>query len=276
MDKKNDERFVFGSDNRDEPVNIGEPERSRLDSLNLKVTLIAVIMPCLIGIVMIFGYVDMNRRMAAFKDTGSKEVRSASKDMERMVSSLQVKNARLEKLLGEELGGIKTRIRTLEKKVGKAQKDVDFIVATRLTKKQTETRLGALTGRLDKNDKALALAQSDVDEAIDRTRKLEKKSAADAKGITRLKADLAAARKELTQLSGSLPSLAELDKRLKKERILLQVRIDEVRTALGARMDALERESHATPAPAAPAAPPADTPPPASPAGTISEQEIGG
>jgi len=273
MDKKNDGRFVFGADNRDEPVAYGDHERSRLDSLSLKVTLIAVIMPCLIGIVMVFGYIDMNRRVAAFKDTGSKEVRSASKDMERMVSSLQIKNARMEKLLDEELGVIKTRLGVLEKKVGKAQKDVDFIVATRLTKKQTEARLGKLDTRLGKNDKALALLQSDVDETIDRTRQLEKKTTADAKGLTRLKADLAAARKELKDLAGSLPTLSELDKRLKKERILLQVRIDEVRTSLGMRMDTIEKANQSTPAPAAP---PAQTAPPASPAGTISEQEIGG
>jgi len=275
MDKKNDGRFVFGADNRDEPVAYGDHERSRLDSLSLKVTLIAVIMPCLMGIVMIFGYIDMNRRVAVFKDTGSKEVRSASKDMERMVSSLQVKNARMEKFLNDELGIIKTRLSALEKKIGKAQKDVDFIVATRLTKKQVEARFGKLDTRLGKNDKALALIQSDVDDTIDRNRQLKKKITASTKGLTRLKADIAAARKEMIDLAGAMPTLPEIDKRLKKERILLKVRIDEVRASLGMRLDTLEKENHGISIPA-PASPPAQTPPPASQPGTISEQEIGG
>lgn len=269
MDKKNDDRFVFGADDREEPTAYGEHGRSRLDSLQLKVTLMAIIMPCLMGLVMVFGYIDMNRRVAAFKDTGSQEVRSASKDMERMVSALQVKNARMEKLLADELGGITSRLSALEKRISKAQKDVDFIVATRITKKQAASRLGALDTRMAKNDKALALIQSDVDETIDRTRQLEKKSASGTQSLNRLKGELAAARKEVSALSRSLPSLAVLDKRLKKERILLQVRIDEVRATLGMRLDKLEKEPREVPAPA-------PQTPPASPVGPITEQELGG
>lgn len=269
MDKKDDGRFVFGADDKHEPVTYGEGERSRLDSLSLKVTLIAIIMPCLIGIVMIFGYIDMNRRVASFKDTGSLEVRNASKDMERMVSSLQVKNARLEKLLAEEIGGIKTRLSTLETKISKARKDVDFITATRLTKKQATARLGTLQTRLDKNDKALALLQSDGAETIDRTRNLEKKTAEGSRSLIRLKADLAAAQKEVSALSKSIPSSKEIDAQLRKERILMQVRIDEVRASLGQRIDQMEKKDQGTsaPAPAAPAA---------SQAGPITEQELGG
>ncbi|WP_300666840.1 hypothetical protein [Desulfoluna sp.] len=268
MDRKDDGRFVFGADDKNEPEALGEQSRSRLDNLNLKVTLIAVIMPCLIGIVMIFGYIDMNRRVATFKNTGSEEVRTASKEMERMVSSLQVKNARMEKLLTQEFGEIKTRLNTLEKKVGKAQKDINFIVATRLTKKQTEAHLGKFQSQQNKNNKALVLIQADTADAIDRTRALETKSTADAEALNRLKRDLATAKKEVSSLSRSMPSLSEIDKRMKKERILMQVRIDEVRATLGMRIDKIaeDRDSTTVPVP-----PPSLAPQP----GAISEQNIG-
>jgi predicted nucleic acid-binding Zn-ribbon protein len=268
MDKNEDGRFVFGADDKTEPVAYGDGTRSRLDSLSLKVTLIAIIMPCLIGIVMVFGYLDMNRRVSLFKDTGSQEVRSASKDMERMVSSLQVKNARMEKLLAEELGKLKTRLATLETKISKARKDVDFITSTRITKKQANASLGTLRTRLNKNDEALALIQSDDAETIDRTRALEKKAAADAKDLAQLKADLAAAQKEVSTLSRAIPSVQEINARLKKERILTQVRIEEVRTSLGKRIDTMAKESKSTAAPD-PIAPPTPK------SGPITEQNIG-
>ncbi len=269
MDKQDDGRFVFGVNDTHEPVALDETSRSRLDSLNLKVTLIAIIMPCLIGLVMVFAYIDMTRRVSVFKNNGSQEVRDASKDMERMISSLQVKNARMEKQLTEALGEINMRLATLETTLGKTRKDVNFITATRITKKEADAHMRTLTHQLDKNNTVLTLLQSDTAETIDRTRTLEKKGADMTKSLRHIKGDLATAKKKVDSLAQSIPSMKEIDARLKKERMFMKVRIDEVRTSLTTRIDTVAKEGKKALAPA-----PALTPAPK--AGTITEQAIGG
>lgn len=264
MDKKDDGRFVFGADSRDEPAAMGGNTHSRLDSLSLKVTLIAIIMPCLIGIVMVFGYLDMNRRVSTFKDTGSKEVRNASRDMERMVSSLQVQNARMEKLLADELGMIKKRLDALESETGRARKEVELLTATRITKKQMDASLAPLQTGLDKHDKALAQTQADGAATADRTKALEK---AAAENLTRIRGEIAAVDKKVAPLSQAISALGENGARLKKEIVLMDKRIDVVRDATGSRLDKLEKNART---PAAPA----HAPTPA-PTGRITEQEIG-
>ena len=269
MDKKDDGRFIFGADDTHEPVAHDEIPRSRLDSLNLKVTLIAIIMPCLIGLMMVFGYIDMTRRVSVFKNSGSQEVRDASKDMERMISSLQVKNARMEKQLANELGEIKTRLTTLETKLGKTGKNVDFITATRITKKQAEAHVRTLKLQLNENKTVLTLLQSDTAETIDRTRALEKKGVDETRSLIHIKGELATIQKKVSSIDRSIPSMKEIDARLKKERILMQVRIDEARTSLNTRIDTVAKERRRAAVPTPPA-------PPAQKAGTITEQEIGG
>ena len=268
MDKQDDGRFVFGADEKHESIVHDDQTRIRLDSLGLRVTLIAIIMPCLMGIVMVFGYIDMNRRVSVFKSSGSEEVRNASKDMQLMISALQVQNARVEKLLAKELATIKKRMKFLETKVARTRKDVDFITSTRITKKQVNDRIATLKRDQAKNDKAFALLQTDASEAIDRTRELEKSMAIASKSLTRINRDLSAVQKKVGVLNGTLPSMDEIDVRLKKERIMMQVRIGEVRASLNKRIDqvATERAIKASPEPSSPPAPRA---------GAITEQEIG-
>ena len=268
MDKQDDGRFVFGADEKHEPIAHDDQTRMRLDNLGLRVTLIAIIMPCLMGIVMVFGYIDMNRRVSVFKSSGSEEVRNASKDMERMISSLQVKNARVEKLLAVDLADIKTRLKSLDTKVARTRKDVDFITSTRITKRQVNDRIATLKRDQAKNDKALALLQTDASEAIDRTRKLEKSGVTASKSLTRIKGELSAVQKKMSALAGSLPTMEEIDVRLRKERIMMQVRIDEMRASLEKRINqvATERAVETSPEPSTPPAPQA---------GAITEQAIG-
>ena len=159
-----------------------------------------------------------------------------------------------------------TRLKTLETRVAKTRKDVDYIVATRYTQNQIQNRIAKVSNQAQANDNALTLIQTDLAEAIDKTRKMERQAAADTESLAHLKGEVAVLTKELETFSASLTKVADLKAAMDKERIFSKKRVDDVRfdltrhmknatkeyQRLGDRLDALQRQLAHPPVPAAP------------------------
>ena len=79
----------------DSPIPAGVNEL-RLEKLNTRVTILSVIIPVLLGIILVFTYLDIKRRMEQTEDTGTMGVQKLSNDLESRFSSLSVRQARLD------------------------------------------------------------------------------------------------------------------------------------------------------------------------------------
>ncbi|MFO7749567.1 MAG: hypothetical protein R6V54_05690 [Desulfobacteraceae bacterium] len=110
----------------------------RIEKLGNRVTIISVIIPCLIGAILVFSYLDIKERMVSVQDTGQSEVKTITKEFEEKLNGMNVDLARIDHSLETELPGIKKRMKALEGEI-----------ATISTKKADKQELQA---RLDKMD----------------------------------------------------------------------------------------------------------------------------
>lgn len=245
MKNHEDIDFVFGSDDENHLIR-NDADNERLDSLSHRITLISVILPCIIGIILVFGYFDIKSRVARVSHSGTQEVKNVSMDMERMISQLQVRNAKLEKLLGEKVSEIDRSISSLEKKLRKSEKNIDFLTVSRISKKEVNPKIKGLKSSLTSLRKELKSLSSETETLKNGTGKLGRQiDAADSQliGILEELKQLEQLRNEINDIIVSSKGRLEqndLDLALKKERIIYKVKIDQVREELKREIDLLK------------------------------------
>ncbi|MFZ5562570.1 MAG: hypothetical protein ACOZBW_00850 [Thermodesulfobacteriota bacterium] len=87
-DEDNDFEMSFGKKDGDADYAKDLLEQ-RLDSMSWKVTLMAIVIPCLIGIIVVIGYFSIRQQVTTFQDTGSATVKEISGTMEAQVTALK-------------------------------------------------------------------------------------------------------------------------------------------------------------------------------------------
>ena len=147
MNEDEDMDFVFGSHEDDAQLR-DEAIYGNIDKLGNRITLFAVILPCIIGIILVFGYFNIKSRVAQVSDSGSQEVKNVSRDMERVLSQLQVRHAKLEKKMNENIAEINQSISSLNQKIKQAKKSIDFLAASKANKKNLSPQIKKLRSSL--------------------------------------------------------------------------------------------------------------------------------
>ena len=150
----------------------------KIDKLSNRVTIISIIIPCLIGAILIFGYLDMKERVVDVDITKNSQFEKISQQLEEKLNALDVKIAKNSFNLDKKLSELKKKNTALEGQVAKlsALKADDKSVKQHLSKIEKRLKLNA--GLDKKNSLAIEKNKIEMDrvaEGIKEDTKLFKK-----------------------------------------------------------------------------------------------------
>ena len=267
---------------------IADADNLRIEKLSTRVTLVAVLIPCLLVVVLVIAYLDIKNRVINTQTSGSMGVQNLSKDLESRFSNLSLKQAKMEEQLTEMSKALETATAALQ---------INLKKATTEFKQMTDDKAdrSAVAAISNKTEASVAALQKDMADLNTAFSKFDEELAAQillmAEGLKKDQGRLADIEKKAQRLDLEKLSKESMDLTLGLERLGLQEmvkdRIREVEkklAAFGKQIDALNQRldaqaQKASPSSSAGAAPaPSPMPPlpldPNSGATDIVEQTI--
>lgn len=122
MSDQNSDDFKFGLDqeNPDDVLQVST-EDSRIAKLSRRITVLAVIIPCLIGVALFFLYLDLKGRVIQNQTSGNQSFEVLSQDFTVQIQDLSAKLAQLESGISEKSTLTEKGSEDLKKQVGKLE-----------------------------------------------------------------------------------------------------------------------------------------------------------
>lgn len=165
-DFEDDETLENGTDTEIESTGYhSEITTLKIDKLSNRVTIISVILPCIIGAILIFAYLDMKERVVDVDQTKNTQVERISKQVEEKINALEIKIAKNRFDLDKGLPDISGKQLALEGMLAKFD-----------TSKADDKTIKALIKKLDKQvasnskrEKALEKQLSQFKARLDKT-----------------------------------------------------------------------------------------------------------
>jgi hypothetical protein len=291
MNEKNDTSRFTIRDMEAEPdaMYMADAENLRIEKLSTRITLVAVLIPCLLVIVLAVAYLDIKNRVINTQNTGSMGVQNLSKDLESRFSNLSLKQAKLESQLADNTEALKNATAALQVNLKKSTTELKRIAAA----KPDRSAFAAMTQKTEASiadlQKDMADLQKDMADLNAAFGKFDEELAAQillmADGLKKDQGRLAAIEKKTQQLESGKLSKESMELTLGLERLGLQEmvkdKIREVEKKLAAIRKQIETLDQRLASKAQKAStPPATAPPPArstkntSGSSTLEEQTI--
>ena len=260
--------FKFNGDEQ-EPESFYHEELKdlRVEKLSQRVTLLSILLPCLVGVAIYFGYRDLSGRVSQRYDTESVEVQRLSRQLENLAKDFNDKLITFtttlstqDKDLGNTLEG---RFATISNNINEMQKNVKSLSEDLKKNKDTIERLNA--SKVDKKSQALEIekinaaitplqAEMDKLKTVGREMKMLSEDIADLDGKLAKQLAIAAASAEqnkrdyeqiqdsLTKLSGKTIDQDTLALEVFKLKKYFQSQISKEVSDLNQRMDSLKKQ----------------------------------
>ena len=260
--------FKFNGDEQ-EPESFYHEELKdlRVEKLSQRVTLLSILLPCLVGVAIYFGYRDLSGRVSQRNDTESVEVQRLSRQLENLAKDFNDKLITFtttlstqDKDLGNTLEG---RFATISNNINEMQKNVKSLSEDLKKNKDTIERLNA--SKVDKKSQALEIEkinaaitplQTELDKlkTVGREMKMLSEDIADLDGKLAKQLAIAAASAEqnkrdyeqiqdsLTKLSGKTIDQDTLALEVFKLKKYFQSQISKEVSDLNQRMDSLKKQ----------------------------------
>ena len=164
MNEKDDTSRFTIRDGEAEPdsVYVADAENLRIEKLSTRVTLVAVLIPCLLVVVLAIAYLDIKNRVINTQNSGSMGVQNLSKDLESRFSNLSLKQAKMEAQLAETSKSIETATAALQINLKKATAELKRIAED----KPDRSALNALSGKTEASVAALQKDLADLNTAF--------------------------------------------------------------------------------------------------------------
>jgi hypothetical protein len=252
---------------------VSDAENLRIEKLSTRVTLVAVLIPCLLVVVLAIAYLDIKNRVVSTRNTGSMGVQNLSKELESRFSSLSLKQAKVEERLEEIAKSLETATAALQVNLKKATTKLDRTVGGKADK----TALQALSKKMDASVASIGGLQKEVADLSAAVTEFDDELSGQvlrmAEGLKKDQDRLTQMENKAHQLETEKLSKESMELTLGLERLSLQEMVkDKVRGIekklldLNKRMDALKLQMKpraAKPPPAPQAAPTSQPPTPA-------------
>ena len=243
---------------------ISDAENLRIEKLSTRVTLVAVLIPCLLVVVLAIAYLDIKNRVISTQNSGSMGVQNLSKDLESRFSNLSLKQAKMEEQLTQNTKTLETATATLQVNLKKATTELKQITDN----KPDRSELTATTNKTEASVAALKKEMIDLNAAFSKfDDELASQILLMAEGLKKYQDRLSEVEKKAQQLDSEKLSKASMELALGLERLGLQEmvkdRIREIEKKLAdvsKQMDALNQRlntqaNKASPPPSSVAAP---------------------
>lgn len=180
-------------------------ENLRLKKLSRKINLFAVLVPCLLALILIFGYFDIRKKFDNIHISGSTDVQALSKDLDSKFSSLSIRQAKIEALLNEKISAIEKTAARLEQNIEQTEKALSGVRSSTPDKKE-------LAGIIAEIDKTLAPINTDLKKLSSELKKMasEARSLQDKfdKESGKLATTVGSLQKEISMLKTDTAALA--------------------------------------------------------------------
>ncbi|MFO7884786.1 MAG: hypothetical protein R6U68_08195 [Desulfobacteraceae bacterium] len=134
----------------------------RIEKLGNRVTIISVILPCLIGAVLFFSYMDIKERMVSAQDTEQSKVETITTELEDKINAMNVDLAETQHL-------IKTRLPDIEKRINGIEADSAALFSKKADAKKVDKTLETLVQQVDNNTKQYKTALNLLDRTNNET-----------------------------------------------------------------------------------------------------------
>ena len=103
----------------------------RFEKLKKRITRISIFITCLIGVVILFTYLDLKKSISITDSTGTMGVKALSKELESKYSSLSVRQANLEDVLKKRVDAIEKSAASIQANLNKATTAIKYIRSAR-------------------------------------------------------------------------------------------------------------------------------------------------
>ena len=260
--------FKFDGDEQ-EPETFYQEELKdlRVEKLSQRVTLLTILLPCLIGVAIYFGYRDLSGRVNQGSDTESLEVQRLTRELENLAKEFNDKLITFSTTLStqdKDLGNtLEGRLTAINKNIDELQNNVKVLNDDLKKAGATIDRLNA--SKADKKSQALAIEkinaaitplQAEADKLKTVSRDIKKVSGDIANLESKLTQQLATAtasmeqtqkdneqiQESLAKLSGKTVDKDMLGFEIIKLRNYFQSQISKDMSSLNQRMDALKKQ----------------------------------
>lgn len=247
MNNKDDaSRFTIrDGDTEPDAMYMADAENLRIEKLSTRVTLVAVLIPCLLVVVLAIAYLDIKNRVVNTQHSGSMGVQNLSKDLESRFSNLSLKQAKMEEQLAETSKNLETATAALQVNLKKATTELKRITDDKADR-------SAMAAISNKTEASVAALQQDMADLNTEFGKFDEELAAQillmAQGLKKDQGRLADIEKEIQRLDSEKLNRESMGLALGLERLGLQEmvkdRIREVEKKLAAvtkQIDALNQ-----------------------------------
>ena len=130
----------------------------RVEKLRQRVTILFILIPCILGVILVAGYLDIKKRVTGMQDSGTREVRDLSKDFDQRLASLTAQYAKLEASLSDKFDIIDKSFATASverKKAFSRIKKIDTAKADKRSQAAALEKQAVALGKIDQRFPAL-------------------------------------------------------------------------------------------------------------------------
>ena len=226
MSREDSDNFKFGSDQMNpDDVLQDVPQDNRVARLSRRVTILAIILPCLIGAALYFLYNDLKNRVAQNQTYGTQSVEDLAQTLDTRLQEFSAKLTQLETMFSERLAGTEKSVENLKTQLGKADSSLKNALGslkTIDTAKADKKELESLANQLATLSAQMTARNNDMSERLSDLTTITQKQVNDLlklrteiTGLTDSKIDRETLQQELVNQQQKLLVLSsDLDKKI--------------------------------------------------------------
>lgn len=220
MENQNEPDFTFGDDDSKNSYT-EDVDSKKIDKLTQKVTLLSILIPCILGLLLVFLYFDMTNKVGKVDSSGSAKVLNISKELEKTITDIKEKSDAVEKSLGVKIDKIDKKLANIDNRMKKAEKNISFLTYAKMNKKQTAADLKKINDSVTKLQENLTAVSNSTAELVSIAEVLKQRTSE----IEPVKQSVKLLRKDFEKTNNSYVTQEELDDNLKKQKRLFQLEI---------------------------------------------------
>ena len=205
-------------------------EDLRITKLGRRITFVAVFIPCVVGAILFFAYIDLNKRVGKVHDTGTTAVRNVSKDLETRISTLAYEFSSSKESLTKQIASIESNLK-------EATTAIKYIRSAR------KIDNNKVNGQLAGIEKKLMPIRKDLDLVISEIKNFDKKVARQlvqlTKTVEKTRNDL---QKDISTISSTKISKKAFDLAMIDQQVRFQEKLNQVSARLEKKLETARKK----------------------------------
>jgi len=204
----------------------------RINKVNQKATLIAILVPCIIGVFILISYLDMRNRIEDVKHSKKDDVQVLTEDLEKRLETIKKEYGELEASIDKKISYIDKNTYLIKENVAKSKKTLKNLKTSKVDKKDQ----AAFVSQIDKKIIPIQKGINDTSAKIDTLeQELNKK-------IETLSASVEKSSTDISSLSTDKMDKDSLDIKLLNDRKLYQQQLDQLQKEVRSKLLSLQKQ----------------------------------